>query len=164
MTSFDEKLRPAKSFCDKMKPCAPANKVSQILGEKPFFFRFFFVFWYYPKFFNRFFWYYPKFFNRFCTFRLHCVQDISTNNSFFLSNILCFNDFMTKNLKKWYNLQTVPPIFTFEVGKCSKRFVNQRLICVVWPLFGFAKLEAIVCITTRKMCGFRQVSKRFPNS
>ena len=43
----------------------------------------------------------PKFFNRFCYFRLHCVQDIPTNNSFFHknSNIFCLNDITTQNVQ-----------------------------------------------------------------
>ena len=33
---------------------------------------------------------FPKFFNRFCSLRLHCDQDIPTNNSFFLKKSQMF--------------------------------------------------------------------------
>ena len=139
-----------------MKPCTPANKV-EFYGKTRFF-RLLVLFLIIS----------PKFINWFCSFGLHCVQDIPTNKSlFFKTQKSCVSTILWRKTSKkiiWYNLQSAPPIFTFEVEKCSKRSLNQRLICVVLPLFGFAKLEAIVCITTRKMCDFRQVSKRFPNS
>jgi len=74
---------------------------------------------------------------------------------------------MTKNVQECkisHNLSAVPLILTFGVGECSRRSLKQRLICVVLPLFGFAKLEALVCNTTHEMCDFRQVSKRFPRA
>jgi len=69
---FCEKSRPTKSFCDKMKPCTPANKI-EFYAKNRFF----------PTFSPVFLIVTPKFFNRFSFFRLHCVQDIPTSNSYF---------------------------------------------------------------------------------
>jgi len=95
-------------------------------------------------------WYFHTFFYRFCSSRLHCVLDIPTINSLFFKSNILLKGFTTKNVQKWQFFVTCkllprisPPIFTFEVGKCSRRSLNQRL-CVVLPLFGFAELEAVV--------------------
>ena len=73
MTSFDGKWRPAKSFCDKMKPCSPANKVEFYAWTR-----------FFPTF-SPFFDNIPEVFQPILLLSaMQCVQDIRTNNAYFL--------------------------------------------------------------------------------
>jgi len=146
-----------------MKPRTPANKVK-----------------FYAK--TRFFPFFPLFDNISEVFQPILLLEVAlwsrySNEQFLFflkkkkSNVLCFNDFTTKNVQKWkisYNLQTVPPIFTFEVGKCSRKSLNQLQTCVVLPVFGFAKLVAIVCIYNTQdvwfSASFKEISKQLTGS
>jgi len=82
----------------------------------------------------------PKFFNWFCSFtgRLHCVQDIPKNNSFFFfskKELSCFNDFTTKNVDIHVRgrkmLQKVPER---KITLCCNKIINAQYVwfCPFW--------------------------------